>query len=152
MPAVDVLAPAARRTLIDVLACMASADGEIVDEEQSALRGACVALGFPELAPPDLADLGAVPLAQLDAREAMLTYCAAVWIVLADAIQLGSESRSLELLRRRLRIDEETARLLASHARWIRTSTDRPWHRELDLLLTELARRLDKIRTHRRAA
>lgn len=156
MPAVDVLSFAARRTLLEVLACISSADGEVGDDERDALRGAAVAFGMPELSGDELAamcaDLATIPLAQLEPREAMLTYCAAAWMALADAIQRQSESRSLELLRQRLRIDPETARLLAAHARWVRTSTERPWHREIDHLLSELARRLDKIQARRLAA
>jgi hypothetical protein len=157
MPAVDVLSLDARRSLLEVLACMSAADGIVGDVERDAFRGACVALGMPEHALPEVlaqapADLGAVPLAHLTARESMLTYCAAAWMVLADAVQLESESRSLELLRERLHIEPETARFLAAHARWVRTSTDRPWHRELDHLISELARRVDKIEAHRDAA
>jgi hypothetical protein len=112
---------------------------------------------MPELSTPDLSvplamELSAVPLARLSPRDAMLTYCAASWMALADAIQWESESRSLEELRRRLRIDAETARLLHAHARWVRTSSERPWHREADHLLSELARRLDKIHARRAAA
>lgn len=152
MPAVDVLSFRARRTLLDVLAWVISADGRVDADERAAFRGVCVAVGIPDASLDALGDLDALPLADLSPCEAMLTYSAAVWMALADAVQHRSESRSLEELRRRLRIDPETARMLAAHARWVRTSSERPWHREADHLLSELARRLDKIRARRAAA
>lgn len=138
MAAMDVLGTGARHALIEVLDSIVSADGEVSDVEAAALRGAAVALGQPD-------GSQAIPLALLTAREVMLVYCAAAWIALADGLLLRAESRALEALREELRLDPETARMLAAHARWVRTSTERPWHRELDLLLTELARRLDKL-------
>lgn len=144
MTALDVLAPRARRVVLDVLACIIEADGEISSDEARAFRGACVALGMPEhtLATGTLDE---VPVEELSPREAMLTFSAACWMVLADGVQLRAESIMLDALRHRLRLDGETARLLAAHARWIRASAETPWHREVDLLLTEAARKLDQI-------
>jgi hypothetical protein len=123
----------------------------VADEERAAFRGACVALGVPDRTLSPL-DFGSVPLAHLNRREAMLTYCAGAWIVLADAVRWRSESNGLEELRRRLRLDLRTARMLEAHARWVRVSTDLPWHREFDRLLTEAAKRLDQLEAHTAAA
>ncbi len=149
MSALEVLSPSARRTLLDVLARMSAADGEVSTEEREAYLGACAALALPE---SPSRELEALPLAALTAREARLVYCAAAWMALADAIRRQSESRSLEQLRDLLGITPEMARLLDAHARWVRTSTDRSWRREADLLLTELDRRLDKLRARGVAA
>lgn len=152
MPALDALSPSARRTMLDVLACMVSADGEISEEERDAFRGAAIAMGLPEAELEREAELDVAWLKQLKPREAMLVYCAAQWMALADAVQLREESRFLSRIRRALRIDTATARFLCAHARWVRTSSDVAWHREIDVLITEAARRIEKIEARARAA
>lgn len=147
MPAIDVLSPEARRTLLDVLASVAAADGVVADDEHCAFRGACIALGQPQRRLEAL-DLDRVALGALTPREVMLTYSAAAWMALADGVQLRAESLILERLRARLRLDRDTARVLAKHARWVRASTDLPWHRELEHLLVHGARRLDQLEHH----
>ncbi len=137
----DVLGTGARHAAMQVLRSIALADGDIAEDEAAALRGAAIALGEPD-------GSQAIPLDRLGAREVMLVYCAAVWMTLADGVRLRAESDALESLRAELRLDADTARILEAHARWVRTSTERPWHRELDLLLCELARRLDRLEAH----
>jgi hypothetical protein len=147
MPAIDALDPRARTTLLEVLACIARADGSVSEEERAAYRGAAIAVGASDAGslPEVGADLGSISTSHLAPRDARLTYCAAAWMVLADALVLRGESRSLAALSEILAIDPETARFLSAHARWVRTSTELPWHREIDLLISEAARRLDKI-------
>jgi tellurite resistance protein len=124
MSAIDALATDARRTLLQVLACMVSADGEVTDEERAAFRGAAIALGEPDVQLED--GERELPRLALTPREAMLVYSAAHWMAFADAVQLRDESRLLERLRAALRIDADTARLLSAHARWVRTSSELP--------------------------
>jgi hypothetical protein len=148
MPAIDVIGPQGRRTLLDVLAWMAASEGSVADEEHGAFRGACIALGEPERGIDEAARLpSALPMSS---REVMLTYCAAAWMALADGVQLRAESLALERLRRHLRLDFETARVLASHARWVRASVELPWHRELDVLLVEAVQRIEQLERHAR--
>ncbi len=66
-------------------------------------------------------------------------------MALADGVQFRAESLALECLRQHLRLDRETARVLASLARWVRTTEDLPWHRELDVLLVQAAHRIDLL-------
>jgi hypothetical protein len=70
MPAIDVIAPGARPTVLDVLAWMAVSDGSVAEEEQGAFRGACIALGEPERGIERVELPSARPLAP---REVMLT-------------------------------------------------------------------------------
>jgi uncharacterized tellurite resistance protein B-like protein len=154
MAAIDALAPRARGALLELLACMAGADGEIGDEERAALRGAAVALGCHD-APgwPSVPALHEVDLSPLDGRARLLAYAAAAWMMLADGIRWRRESDALEALRERLSLPTSSARFLERHARWVRTSTgDLPAHRELDLLLIEAARRLTLVEARGRTA
>jgi hypothetical protein len=150
MTALDALGPDARRTMLGVLACVVHADGDVSDEERAAFRGAAIALGEPTAELDDPMEMG--PLRALSPREAMLVYCAAQWMALADAIQLKDESELLERLRSALRIDAETARVLASHARWVRTSSELPWYRELDALIMQATHKLDQLEARSRSA
>ncbi len=144
MGAIDVLGPDARRTLLGVLACVVRADGTIGEDERAAFRGACIALGLPD-EPLAGIILDALDLERVSRRDAMLIYCAAYWMALADAVRLREESRFLARLAQRLNIESDTARFLAAHARWVRTSTELAWHREFDLLLHEAALRLARL-------
>jgi hypothetical protein len=152
MPALDAISPSARRTMLDVLACMVGVDGEISDEERGAFRGAAIALGLPDAEIERGSELDIEWLRQLKPRESMLVYCAAQWIALADAVQLRDESRLLTRIRHAMRIDAGTARLLAAHARWVRMVSELSWHREADVLISEAARRIEKLEAHARAA
>lgn len=153
MPAVDALDPRSRRTLLELLACMAAADGEISDEERTALRGAEVALGAEKGAWPSVPALEEIPVGHLDARGRTSAFAAAAWMRLADGLLARGEHELLERLRARLGLPEDTARFLERLAQWVRTSTgDRAPHRELDLLLTEAARRLALVERRRRTA
>ena len=146
MSAIDVLDPSARRLLFEVLRCVARVSGPS-DAEDDALRGAEVALGCPTPvdAPPPRA-LAEVPLRALPRRERMLFYVAAVWMTLVDGVRIRAETALLDVLAGQLNLSAPDTRFLARQARWARTSTgDEPAHRELDLLLTETARRLARI-------
>ncbi|MBZ0121694.1 MAG: TerB family tellurite resistance protein [Sandaracinaceae bacterium] len=152
MPALLTLTPAARRTFLRILAAVAAADGEVSPEEQSALRGAQIALGLTDEPLPARPRLDQLDTAILSPRERMLVMTAAVWMALADGIRRRTESELLARLRDRLGLDPEDARFMAAHARWVRTSTDLPWHRELDVLLTEAAKRITQMERARAAA
>lgn len=153
MPAIDTMDLSARRTLLELLACMAGADGHLCSEERHALRGAEVALGSESIAWPTTPRLSEIPVRHLDLRSRMLAYAAVVWMMLADGIRMRRESDLLEALRVRLSLPPSAARFLERHARWVRTSTgDLPPHREFDLLLDEAARRLSLVEAYRRAA
>jgi uncharacterized membrane protein YebE (DUF533 family) len=149
MPAIDVLSEAARRALLRVLACAAAADGDVTAEEIAALRGAQIALGLVgEGLPLDSLLLSRIDVSVLSSREKMLVYAAAAWMALADGVRTNSESQFLEQLRARLGLDRETAGFMAAHARWTRASTDLTWHRELEALVVQGARRIDQVAAH----
>ncbi|MFK7985579.1 MAG: hypothetical protein AB8I08_06070 [Sandaracinaceae bacterium] len=144
MPAIDVLNPASRHLLLEMLRCVARES-----TEDEAIRGAEIALGVVDTPARSLPEL---PLSGLAARDRMLFYAAAVWMTLADGVRVRAETALLEVLRTQLRLDGETALFLERQSRWVRTSTgDLSPHRELDLLLTETARRLSQIEARQAA-
>lgn len=144
MPAIDVLNPASRHLLLEMLRCVARES-----TEDEAIRGAEIALGVIDTPSRPLPEL---PLSGLPSRDRMLFYVAAVWMTLADGVRVRAETALLEVLRTQLRLDGETALFLERHARWVRTSTgDRPAYRELDGLLVETARRLTQIQARQAA-
>lgn len=151
MPALDALDPEAKRAVMAIAACMASADGWVSEEEEGALRGLAIALGESEA--PDDAEvtLDRIELAHLGPQDRMLAYAAAAWMMLADGIRARSESEMLVRVQKRLLLAPSTARFLAAHAHWVRADTDLPWHREADLLLSEAARRILTIEARRAA-
>ena len=149
MTSLDILSPEARRAIFALMWRMARADGLLARDELAALAGARLAFGLlGDRAPPPLE---LVP-DRLSTRERLLAYAAVAWLALADGIQARAETRLLEELRARFALGRETAAFLEGHARWVRSSTELPWHRELDFLLTEAARRVDLVLRHRRAA
>ena len=153
MPAIDTLDPRARRTLVELLACVAGADGDVSAEERASLRGAQIALGLEPVEWPTVPSLDEIALGTLEPRARLLAYAAAAWMTLADAIQTRHETELLASLRARLDVPAPTAAFLERHARWIRTEDeDRPPHRELDRLLTETARRLALVEARQAAA
>ena len=152
MTALMTLEPDARRSVLGLLACMAGADGDVSDEEREALRGAELALGLPEGSCLTVPTLDEIPLSHLDRKSRLLAYAGAVWMMLADGLTLRGESSLLADLAERLHVGPDMARFLGSFARWVRTETDLPWHREAELLFTEAARRLARLEAHRRAA
>lgn len=152
MTALLTLDPAARRSVLALLGCMAGADGDVSEEESEALAGAAMALGVTDGSILTVPTLDEIDFEGMDRQARLLAYAGAVWMMLADGLTLRRESSLLSHLAERLRVGPDMARFLGSFARWVRTETELPWHREADLLFTEAARRLARVEAHQRAA
>ncbi len=143
MTALELLDPHARWAALALVRLMKDGAGSESADDQAAMRGLEVALGFPDAItggaasfPDDLA------LNRLGPRDRLLAFAACAWMMFADGISERRESDFLDGLADELQIAPRAARFLVAHARWVRSEYELPPHREADLLLTECARRV----------
>lgn len=150
MSAIDAIGEAAKRTVFEVLVCMAWADHKLDAEERAAAQAVAMSLGLPETGGAldeavrhGTRSLDTLPLESLSTRDGELTYLCAAWMSLADHDEARSERKLLEQLRLRLQIAPSRAEWLRAHAAKLRAQSTAPsFWREFETLVVTAARAL----------
>ncbi len=151
MSAIDAIGEPAKRTVFEVLVCMAWADHKVDADERAAVHAVAMSLGLPETGGAldeavrqGTRSLDILPLESLTARDGELAYLCAAWMALADLDEVRSERKLLEQLRLRLRIAPPRAEWLHAHATTLRRQTPATtsFWREFETLVVSAARAL----------